>query len=150
MYMEQIIQPMLLQNSREDFFILDLQAETIQTSSFRKISAGASGDERCCNRIFQFRFNKSSNRGTGFCQGKAGAVTIAVTAEEESDLAKDADYVFMTPVRHTSEVSRWISSRISQIAFVDALCAAILESDREKFGKMLTQSASEFVEDIVH
>nr|WP_296957032.1 MurR/RpiR family transcriptional regulator [uncultured Mediterraneibacter sp.] len=81
---------------------------------------------------------------------KAGAVTIAVTAEEESDLAKDADYVFMTPVRHTSEVSRWISSRISQIAFVDALCAAILDSDREKFGKMLTQSASEFEEDIVH
>ena len=65
----------------------------------------------------------------------AGAVTIAVTGEEESDLAKGADYVFMTPVRHTSEVSQWISSRISQIAFVDALCAAILDSDREKFGK---------------
>ncbi len=80
----------------------------------------------------------------------AGAVTIAVTGEEESDLAKGADYVFMTPVRHTSEVSQWISSRISQIAFVDALCAAILDSDREKFGKMLTKSASEFKEDIVH
>lgn len=80
----------------------------------------------------------------------AGAVTIAVTGEAESNLAKNADYVFMTPIRHTSEVSRWISSRISQIAFVDALCAAILDSNREKFGKMLTKSASEFEEDIVH
>ena len=128
---------------------LGLASRNYSDLFFQKISAGHLGMKDVAIRFSSSGSTKAVIEALDSAR-KAGAVTIAVTAEEESDLAKDADYVFMTPVRHTSEVSRWISSRISQIAFVDALCAAILESDREKFGKMLTQSASEFVEDIVH
>lgn len=73
-----------------------------------------------------------------------------MTGEAGIKSGKKCRLCFYDTNRHTSEVSRWISSRISQIAFVDALCAAILDSNREKFGKMLTKSASEFEEDIVH
>lgn len=128
---------------------LGLASRNYSDLFFQKISAGHLGMKDVAIGFSSSGSTKAVIEALDSAR-KAGAVTIAVTAEEESDLAKDADYVFMTPVRHTSEVSRWISSRISQIAFVDALCAAILESDREKFGKMLTQSASEFVEDIVH
>ena len=79
---------------------------------------------------------------------QAGAVTVAVTGDGGSGLAQIADYVFITPTIYFSEVSRWISSRISQMAFVDALCAAILVSDEERFSRMLQQSTKEFEQDM--
>ncbi len=79
---------------------------------------------------------------------ECGAVTVAVTGERESALAECADYVFVTPTIYAHQVSRWISSRISQIAFVDILCAAIMESDMERFSKQLSKSIREFEEDI--
>ena len=63
---------------------------------------------------------------------QAGAVTVAVTGDQVSGLAQIADYIFITPTIHFSEISRWISSRISQMAFVDALCGAIMVSDPER------------------
>ena len=44
---------------------------------------------------------------------QAGAVTVAVTGGQTSELARIADYIFITPTIHFSEISRWISSRIS-------------------------------------
>nr|WP_294467881.1 MurR/RpiR family transcriptional regulator [uncultured Sellimonas sp.] len=79
---------------------------------------------------------------------QAGAVTVAVTGDEASELAGIADYIFITPTIHFSEISRWISSRIAQIAFVDALCGAILISDPERFNQMLIQSTKEFEQDM--
>ncbi|MFV0529660.1 MAG: MurR/RpiR family transcriptional regulator [Lachnospiraceae bacterium] len=76
------------------------------------------------------------------------AVTIAVTGDVESQLAQEADYVFRTPTIKFSEVSKWNSSRISQIAFVDALCVAIMESDLERFNEQLSRSTKEFEDDI--
>lgn len=56
----------------------------------------------------------------------AGAVTIAVTGEAESNLAKSADYVFMTPIRHTSEVSRWdIIKNLSNCICGCSMCSNI-------------------------
>lgn len=79
---------------------------------------------------------------------QAGAATVAVTGDRSSDLARIADYIFITPTIHFSEISKWISSRISQMAFVDALCAAIMVSDQERFSQMLIQSTKEFEQDI--
>lgn len=79
---------------------------------------------------------------------ECGAVTVAVTGDRESTLAECADYVFVTPTIYAHQVSRWISSRISQIAFVDTLCAAIMESDMERFSQQLSKSTREFEEDI--
>ena len=79
---------------------------------------------------------------------QCGAVTVAVTGDAESSLAECADYVFVTPTIYAHEVSRWIASRISQIAFVDTLCAAIMESDMERFSEQLNKSIREFEEDI--
>ncbi len=79
---------------------------------------------------------------------QCGAVTVAVTGDGESTLAECADYVFVTPTIYAHEVSRWIASRISQIAFVDTLCAAIMESDMERFEEQLSRSTREFEEDI--
>lgn len=79
---------------------------------------------------------------------ECGAVTVAVTGDRESALAECADYVFVTPTIYAHQVSRWISSRISQIAFVDTLCAAIMESDMERFSEQLSKSTREFEEDI--
>lgn len=79
---------------------------------------------------------------------ECGAVTVAVTGDRESTLAECADYVFVTPTIYAHQVSRWISSRISQIAFVDTLCAAIMESDMERFSEQLSKSTREFEEDI--
>ena len=79
---------------------------------------------------------------------QCGAVTVAVTGDAGSTLAECAEYVFVTPTIYAHEVSRWISSRISQIAFVDTLCAAIMESDMERFGEQLSKSTREFAEDI--
>ena len=73
---------------------------------------------------------------------QAGAVTVAVTGDQVSGLAQIADYIFITPTIHFSEISRWISSRISQMAFVDAL------SDPERFDQMLIQSTKEFEQDM--
>lgn len=79
---------------------------------------------------------------------QAGAVTVAVTGDRSSDLAQIADYIFITPTIHFSDISKWISSRISQMAFVDALCAAIMVSDQERFSQMLIQSTKEFEQDV--
>ncbi len=79
---------------------------------------------------------------------QCGAVTIAVTGDKKSQMAQEADYVFLTPTINFSEVSKWNSSRISQIAFVDVLCVAIMESDRERFNEQLSKSTKEFEEDI--
>lgn len=79
---------------------------------------------------------------------ECGAVTVAVTGDRESALAECADYVFVTPTIYAHQVSRWIASRISQIAFVDTLCAAIMESDMERFSEQLSKSTREFEEDI--
>ncbi len=79
---------------------------------------------------------------------QAGAVTVAVTGDQVSGLAQIADYIFITPTIHFSEISRWISSRISQMAFVDALCGAIMVSDPERFDQMLIQSTKEFEQDM--
>ena len=79
---------------------------------------------------------------------QAEAVTVAVTGDQVSDLAQIADYIFITPTIHFSEISRWISSRISQMAFVDALCGAIMVSDPDRFDKMLIQSTKEFEQDM--
>lgn len=79
---------------------------------------------------------------------QAGAVTVAVTGDQVSGLAQIADYIFITPTIHFSEISRWISSRISQMAFVDALCGAIMVSDPERFDQMLIQSKKEFEQDM--
>ena len=79
---------------------------------------------------------------------QAGAVTVAVTGDQGSGLAQIADYIFITPTIHFSEISRWISSRISQMAFVDALCGAIMVSDPERFDQMLIQSTKEFEQDM--
>ncbi len=79
---------------------------------------------------------------------KSGATTIAVTSDSESKLSKIADFTFITPTIALSEVSKWITSRISQIAFVDAFCAEILSSDMAKFTKELEKSNRTFKEDI--
>ena len=79
---------------------------------------------------------------------QAGAVTVAVTGDQVSGLAQIADYIFITPTIHFSEISRWISSRISQMGFVDALCGAIMVSDPERFDQMLIQSTKEFEQDM--
>ena len=79
---------------------------------------------------------------------QAGAVTVAVTGDQVSGLAQIADYIFITPTIHFSEISRWISSRISQMAFVDALCGAIMVSDPDRFDQMLIQSTKEFEQDM--
>lgn len=79
---------------------------------------------------------------------QAGAVTVAVTGDQVSGLAQIADYIFITPTIHFSEISRWISSRISQMAFVDALCGAIMVGDPERFDQMLIQSTKEFEQDM--
>lgn len=79
---------------------------------------------------------------------QSGATTIAVTGDAGSALAEVADYVFMTPTIYVHEVSRWIASRISQIAFVDMMCAAVMESDKERFSRQLSISAKEFETDI--
>lgn len=76
----------------------------------------------------------------------SNATVIAVTGNRDSSLAKIADYIFLTPTIHMNEVSKWISSRITQIAFVDALCAAILVSDSERFSEELVRSSKEFQE----
>ncbi len=77
-----------------------------------------------------------------------GAITIAVTSDENSRLADIANYTFVTPTIAVSEVSRWITSRISQIAFVDALCAEIMTSDLERFTNELQKSTLTFKSDI--
>ncbi len=79
---------------------------------------------------------------------KSGAVTIAVTSDEDSHLSQIASYTFITPTIAVSEVSKWITSRISQIAFVDALCAEVMASDLERFARELQKSNLTFKEDI--
>ncbi|MBC6695903.1 MurR/RpiR family transcriptional regulator [Terrisporobacter mayombei] len=79
---------------------------------------------------------------------KSGAKTVAITSDNKSSLAKIADYIFITPTMYSNEVSRWISSRIGQIAFVDALCAAILNSDTNRFSKELKLSKINFENDM--
>jgi DNA-binding MurR/RpiR family transcriptional regulator len=79
---------------------------------------------------------------------ECGATTIAVSANVNSAFAKEADYVFYTPTIHHSEASKWISSRICQIAFVDILCAEIMASDEDKFSERLERSTEKFEEDL--
>lgn len=78
------------------------------------------------------------------------AVTVAVTADTRSTLTNYADFVFYTPTFVQSEASRWISSRITQTVFVDALCMTLLESDTSYFNKNLHQSTSEFEKDVLN
>lgn len=78
------------------------------------------------------------------------AVTVAVTADTRSTLTNYADFVFYTPTFVQSEASRWISSRITQTVFVDALCMTLLESDTGYFNKNLHQSTSEFEKDVLN
>ena len=78
------------------------------------------------------------------------AVTVAVTADITSTLTKYADFVFYTPTFVQSEASRWISSRITQTVFVDAICMTLLESDTGYFNKNLQQSTSEFEKDVLN
>lgn len=127
---------------------LGLTSRNYSELFFQKIGAGHLG-----NRDVAVGFSGSGSTKAVvdaiMAAHSAGAVTVAVTGDPESELAGQADYVFVTPICHTNEVSRWISSRISQIAFVDALCAAILDSDRERFSEMLTKSAQEFAADLI-
>lgn len=78
------------------------------------------------------------------------AVTVAVTADITFTLTKYADFVFYTPTFVQSEASRWISSRITQTVFVDAICMTLLESDTGYFNKNLQQSTSEFEKDVLN
>lgn len=78
------------------------------------------------------------------------AVTVAVTADTRSTLTNYADFVFYTPTFVQSEASRWISSRITQTVFVDALCMTLRESDTGYFNKNLHQSTSEFEKDVLN
>lgn len=81
---------------------------------------------------------------------KQGASTVAITSDPKSVLAKISDFVFVTPTISYREESQWITSRISQMAFVDVLCASILESDPDFFSNQLRQSTQQFDQDILH
>lgn len=114
---------------------------------FQKISAGHLG-----KRDVAIGFSISGETKAVIEALKAakdcGATTIAVTANLFSSFAVEADYAFYTPTIHHSEASKWISSRICQIAFVDTLCAAIMASDEEKFSEKLEKSTEKFEEDL--
>lgn len=78
----------------------------------------------------------------------SGAITVAVTGDRKSSLTQGADYVFITPTRYYNDASKWIASRITQVAFVDAICTAIITSDEDRFQGELQKSSQEFREDI--
>lgn len=130
------------------FLHLGLTSRNYSDLFFQKISAGHLG-----KKDVAIGFSMSGET-MAIIQALAsakmsGAVTVAVTGDEKSALAKVADYVFITPTVYYNETSRWISPRVSQIVFVDALCAAILESDKERFNEQLSKSTSEFEDDIL-
>lgn len=78
----------------------------------------------------------------------AGAFTVAVTKDEQSTLAKEADLIFITPTVYYNEASKWIASRITQMAFVDAVSTAIVSSDDKRFWEELQKSSQGFEEDV--
>ena len=114
---------------------------------FQKISAGHLGEK---DVAISFSISGETTAVIDALQAakECGAVTVAVTGDPESALAACGDYVFITPVIYAQEVSRWIASRISQIAFVDVLCRVIMESDRAGYREQLSRSIREFEEDI--
>lgn len=129
------------------FLHLGLTSRNYSDLFFQKISAGHL-DKKDVAIGFSISGETTAVIDALSAAKKSGAVTIAVTGDEMSSLAKDADYIFLTPTIQLNKVSKWISTRISQIAFVDALCAALMESDMERFSKQLTKSTKEFEEDI--
>lgn len=126
---------------------LGLTSRNYSDLFFQKISAGHLGEK---DVAISFSISGETIAVIEALQAakQCGAVTVAVTGDECSTLAETADYVFVTPTIYAHEVSRWIASRISQIAFVDTLCAAIMESDMERFSEQLSKSTKEFEEDI--
>ena len=126
---------------------LGLTSRNYSDLFFQKISAGHLGEK---DVAVSFSISGETIAVIEALQAarQCGAVTVAVTGDAESALAECADYVFVTPTIYAHEVSRWIASRISQIAFVDTLCAAIMESDIERFSEQLSKSTREFEEDI--
>ena len=126
---------------------LGLTSRNYQDLFFQKISAGHLGKKDVAIGFSISGETKAVIDALASAK-QAGAVTVAVTGDRSSDLARIADYIFITPTIHFSEISKWISSRISQMAFVDALCAAIMVSDQERFSQMLIQSTKEFEQDI--
>lgn len=127
---------------------LGLTSRNYSDLFFQKISAGHLGEK---DIAISFSISGETIAVIEALQAakQCGAVTVAVTGDPHSALAEGADYVFVTPTIYAHEVSRWIASRISQIAFVDTLCAAIMESDMEGFSKQLSKSTKEFEEDIL-
>lgn len=126
---------------------LGLTSRNYSDLFFQKISAGHLGEK---DVAVSFSISGETIAVIEALQAakQCGAVTVAVTGDAESTLAECADYVFVTPTIYAHEVSRWIASRIAQIAFVDTLCAAIMESDMERFSEQLSKSTKEFEEDI--
>lgn len=126
---------------------LGLTSRNYSDLFFQKISAGHLGEK---DVAVSFSISGETIAVIEALQAakQCGAVTVAVTGDEHSTLAETADYVFVTPTIYAHQVSKWIASRISQIAFVDTLCAAIMESDMERFSEQLSKSTREFEEDI--
>lgn len=79
---------------------------------------------------------------------QSGAITVAVTGDLESTLAKEADYQFLTPTVYENTAGKWIASRITQMAFVDAICASIISSDKSHYQAELLKSSRGFQEDV--
>lgn len=115
---------------------------------FQKISAGHLGKKDVAIAFSISGETKAVVESLNFAK-KSGATVIAVTGNKYSTLAKEADYIFITPTIHKDNTSKWISSRITQIAFVDALCAGILASDSEKFNDKLIKSSEKFESDMI-
>lgn len=126
---------------------LGLTSRNYSDLFFQKISAGHLG-ERDVAVSFSISGETIAVVEALKAAKQCGAVTVAVTGDVKSTLAEYADFVFVTPTIYVHEVSKWIASRIAQIAFVDVLCAAIMESDRERFSEQLSKSMKEFQDDI--
>jgi len=126
---------------------LGLTSRNYSDLFFQKISAGhlgkkdvaigfsISGETTAVIQALQFAKN-------------SGALTVAITGDKESALANEADMVFLTPTIYHNEASKWIASRITQMAYVDALCAAIMNSDTHRFQEELKKSTKGFEEDV--
>lgn len=115
---------------------------------FQKISAGHLGHKDVAI-AFTIEGETKAVVDSLVAAKECGAKTIAVTGNLTSTAANVSDYVFYTPTICRNEVSKWISSRISQIAFIDLLCASILTSDPQRFSKQLDKSTSGFKEDLI-